>query len=120
MRICGGAAGAARPSAARSAATARLAPLHRGRRHAAAASLAATHIGPYPDPFPDREAGDDLPESYGHPGPNPPKHRRSGIILHPTSLPGRYGMGEMGAEAYRFVEWLAATGMQLWQVRCCC
>lgn len=55
--------------------------------------------------------------SYGHPGPNPPKHRRAGVILHPTSLPGKYGMGEIGAEAFAFVDWLAATGMQLWQVR---
>lgn len=58
--------------------------------------------------------------SYGHPGPNPPKHRRAGVILHPTSLPGKYGMGEIGAEAFAFVDWLAASGMQLWQVSCAC
>jgi hypothetical protein len=39
------------------------------------------------------------------------------VILHPTSLPGKYGMGEIGGEAYRFVDWLVETGMQLWQVR---
>ena len=61
-------------------------------------------------------AGDDLPEDYGHVGPSPPKHRRAGVVLHPTSLPGKYGMGEIGAEAFAFVDWLAATGMQLWQV----
>src|SRR6186997_197218 len=42
--------------------------------------------------------------------------RRSGILLHPTSLPGRYGIGELGAEALRFVEFLAAASQRLWQV----
>ena len=36
--------------------------------------------------------------------------RRSGILLHPTSLPGRFGIGDLGAAAYRFVDFLAATG----------
>jgi 4-alpha-glucanotransferase len=81
-----------------------------------AAAAPVSKIQPYPDPFPALQPGDDLPESYGHPGPNPPKHRRAGVILHPTSLPGKYGMGEIGAEAFAFVDWLAATGMQLWQL----
>lgn len=42
--------------------------------------------------------------------------RSSGILLHPTSLPGRYGIGELGAEAYRFADWLAAAGLRIWQV----
>lgn len=42
--------------------------------------------------------------------------RESGILLHPTSLPGPYGMGELGAEAFRFVDFLARTGQALWQV----
>lgn len=42
--------------------------------------------------------------------------RTSGILLHPTSLPSRYGIGEIGHEAYRFVDFLATTGQQLWQV----
>ncbi|PSN17262.1 4-alpha-glucanotransferase, partial [filamentous cyanobacterium CCP5] len=42
--------------------------------------------------------------------------RASGILLHPTSLPGRYGIGNLGPEAYRFVDFLAETGQQLWQV----
>lgn len=42
--------------------------------------------------------------------------RTSGILLHPTSLPGRYGIGEIGHEAYRFVDFLVTTGQQLWQV----
>ena len=42
--------------------------------------------------------------------------RSSGILLHPTSLPGPYGIGDLGAEAYRFVDFLAASGQKLWQV----
>ncbi len=42
--------------------------------------------------------------------------RTSGILLHPTSLPGRFGVGDLGAQAYRFVDWLAAAGQHLWQV----
>ena len=42
--------------------------------------------------------------------------RASGILLHPTSLPGRFGIGELGAEAYNFVDFLVSTGQRLWQV----
>ncbi len=42
--------------------------------------------------------------------------RSSGILLHPTSLPGKYGIGELGAESRRFVDFLAAAGQTLWQV----
>ncbi len=42
--------------------------------------------------------------------------RSSGVILHPTSLPGRFGIGDMGADAYRFIDWLAAAGQKIWQV----
>lgn len=42
--------------------------------------------------------------------------RTSGILLHPTSLPGRFGVGDLGAEAHRFVDWLEAAGQHLWQV----
>lgn len=42
--------------------------------------------------------------------------RRAGVILHPTSLPSRLGKGDLGPEAYRFVEFLAASGMRVWQV----
>jgi 4-alpha-glucanotransferase len=42
--------------------------------------------------------------------------RASGILLHPTSLPGRFGIGDLGKEAYRFADFLADTGQQLWQV----
>src|ERR671939_487300 len=42
--------------------------------------------------------------------------RLSGILLHPTSLPGRFGVGDLGGEAYRFVDWLAAAGQAFWQI----
>lgn len=42
--------------------------------------------------------------------------RASGILLHPTSLPGRFGVGDLGPEAFHFADWLAAAGQRLWQV----
>lgn len=42
--------------------------------------------------------------------------RSSGILLHPTSLPGPFGIGDLGPEAYRFADFLAATGQSLWQM----
>lgn len=42
--------------------------------------------------------------------------RASGILLHPTSLPGPYGIGDLGPQAFRFVDWLASTGCKLWQI----
>jgi 4-alpha-glucanotransferase len=42
--------------------------------------------------------------------------RASGILLHPTSLPGPHGIGELGAEAYRFLDYLVSAGQSLWQV----
>jgi len=42
--------------------------------------------------------------------------RSSGILLHPTSLAGRFGIGDLGPEAYRFLDFLAAAGLRIWQV----
>ena len=42
--------------------------------------------------------------------------RRSGILLHPTSLPGPHGSGDLGGAAHRFVRWLADAGQRVWQV----
>lgn len=42
--------------------------------------------------------------------------RASGILLHPTSLPGRFGVGDLGDEAYRFVDFLVDAGQSYWQV----
>ncbi len=45
-----------------------------------------------------------------------PVQRVSGILLHPTSLPGPFGIGDIGPEAERFLDWMAMAGQQLWQV----
>ncbi len=42
--------------------------------------------------------------------------RRSGVLMHPTSLPGRYGIGDLGDEAIQFVDFLVSAGQSYWQV----
>jgi len=42
--------------------------------------------------------------------------RRSGILLHPTSLPSPYGIGDFGFEAYKFVDWLKKSGQKIWEI----
>jgi len=42
--------------------------------------------------------------------------RSSGILLHPTCLPGPHGIGDLGNEAYSFVDFLQGAGQKLWQV----
>jgi 4-alpha-glucanotransferase len=42
--------------------------------------------------------------------------RSAGILLHPTSLPGRLGSGDLGAAAYRFVEFCSSAGLRWWQM----
>ena len=42
--------------------------------------------------------------------------RAAGVLLHPTSLPGPCGSGDLGPGAYHFVDWLATGGQGLWQV----
>ena len=42
--------------------------------------------------------------------------RSSGILLHPTSLPGPFGIGDLGPESYKFVDFLVNGGQSLWQV----
>ncbi len=39
----------------------------------------------------------------------------SGVFLHPTSLPGRFGIGDIGPDAFAFVDWLAGSGQSYWQ-----
>jgi 4-alpha-glucanotransferase len=41
--------------------------------------------------------------------------RRAGVLLHPTSLPGPRAQGDLGPEAYRFVDFLAGSGLSVWQ-----
>jgi 4-alpha-glucanotransferase len=43
-------------------------------------------------------------------------NRCGGILLHPTSLPSRYGIGDLGPQAYQFIDWLDSTGCKLWQI----
>ena len=43
------------------------------------------------------------------------KERACGILLPVTSLPSRYGIGDMGDDAYRFVDFLDKAGHNLWQ-----
>ena len=42
--------------------------------------------------------------------------RSSGILLHPTSLAGPFGIGDLGPQARRFLDFLAGSGQTLWQV----
>ena len=42
--------------------------------------------------------------------------RAAGVLLHPTSLPSKYGIGDLGKEAYKFVDFLEAAGQKVWQI----
>jgi 4-alpha-glucanotransferase len=42
--------------------------------------------------------------------------RAAGVLLHPTSLPGRYGIGDFGPAAYRFVDFLLESKQSIWQI----
>src|SRR4030066_1572977 len=44
------------------------------------------------------------------------EQRRAGVLLHPTSLPGGVGNGDLGANAHRFVDFLAQAGFSVWQM----
>ena len=44
------------------------------------------------------------------------KTRASGVLLHPSSLPGPHGIGDLGESALRFAEWLASAGQTWWQM----
>jgi 4-alpha-glucanotransferase len=39
--------------------------------------------------------------------------RSAGILLHPTSLPGKFGIGDLGSEAYKFIDFLKEAGQTL-------
>ena len=43
-------------------------------------------------------------------------HRYSGVLVHPTSFPSPYGIGDMGRGAHEFIDFLAMAGQHLWQV----
>lgn len=42
--------------------------------------------------------------------------RSSGILMHPTSFPSPYGIGDLGPQAYRFLDFLYVTGTKVWQI----
>lgn len=42
--------------------------------------------------------------------------RAAGVLLHPTSFPSRYGIGDLGDQAYHFIDFLEKSGQTLWQV----
>ena len=42
--------------------------------------------------------------------------RLAGILMHPTSFPGPYGIGDLGKGAYDFIDFMEKSGMKLWQV----
>lgn len=42
--------------------------------------------------------------------------RHAGVLLHPTSLPGPYGIGDLGPSLTRFLDWMADAGFGLWQI----
>ncbi|XP_057970753.1 4-alpha-glucanotransferase, chloroplastic/amyloplastic isoform X2 [Malania oleifera] len=62
--------------------------------------------------------GEDLPINYSEwfPEADPSSRRRAGVFLHPTSLPGPYGIGDLGEQACRFLDWLHDAGCSVWQV----
>ncbi|KAJ6419543.1 4-ALPHA-GLUCANOTRANSFERASE DPE1 CHLOROPLASTIC/AMYLOPLASTIC [Salix viminalis] len=62
--------------------------------------------------------GEDLPVDYGEwfPKHDPGDRRRAGVLLHPTSFRGPYGIGDLGGEAFRFIDWLHDAGCSVWQV----
>ncbi|MCO5572791.1 hypothetical protein L7F22_026550 [Adiantum nelumboides] len=61
--------------------------------------------------------GDDLPSTYTDDDPfKKAAPRRAGVLLHPTSLPGPFGIGDLGKQAFIFVDWLHSAGCSLWQV----
>lgn len=62
--------------------------------------------------------GEDFPVDYEEwlPVPDPESRRRAGVLLHPTSFRGPHGIGDLGEEAFRFIDWLHSTGCSVWQV----
>src|ERR1035437_8116457 len=42
--------------------------------------------------------------------------RQTGVLLHPTSLPSRFGVGDLGPAADAFLDWASQAGLRLWQV----
>ncbi|GKC29001.1 4-alpha-glucanotransferase, chloroplastic/amyloplastic [Tanacetum coccineum] len=62
--------------------------------------------------------GEDLPVDYAEwlPKSEASDKRRAGVLLHPTSFTGPYGIGDLGQQAFDFIDWLHNAGCSLWQV----
>ncbi|XP_057807027.1 4-alpha-glucanotransferase, chloroplastic/amyloplastic-like [Salvia miltiorrhiza] len=62
--------------------------------------------------------GEDLPSDYESwmPKRDAKSRRRAGILLHPTSFPGPFGIGDLGPQAFQFLDWLHDAGCSVWQV----
>jgi len=43
-------------------------------------------------------------------------NRRAGVLAHPSSLPGPFGVGDLGPSSVRFLDWAAEAGMRVWQI----
>ncbi|MBU2236350.1 4-alpha-glucanotransferase, partial [Patescibacteria group bacterium] len=42
--------------------------------------------------------------------------RQSGVLMHISSLPSPYGIGDFGTEAFKFVDFLSKSGQKIWQI----
>ncbi len=49
-------------------------------------------------------------------GKTEPSKRQSGILLHVSSLPGKFGIGDFGQQAYRFIDFLSLNNQTIWQI----
>jgi 4-alpha-glucanotransferase len=85
----------------------------------AAVSLDPPTVAPDPAEVAAVGVGEELPEGYDQmmPTVEPSRRRRAGVLLHPTSLRGPHGIGDLGDEALAFLHWLHDAGCTLWQVR---
>jgi 4-alpha-glucanotransferase len=50
------------------------------------------------------------------PSPAAAGQRAAGLLLHPTSLPGRFGIGDIGPTAVAMLDWMASAGLSVWQI----
>ncbi|NP_001167823.1 4-alpha-glucanotransferase DPE1, chloroplastic/amyloplastic-like [Zea mays] len=84
----------------------------------AAVALDPPAVAPSPAEVAAVGVGEELPEGYDQmmPTVEPSRRRRAGLLLHPTSLRGPHGIGDLGDEALAFLHWLRDAGCTLWQV----
>ena len=83
----------------------------RGGKAAAAAPAAPQQVN-----YDKIALGADMPADYDKDIPKWSERRRAGVIIHPTSLPGPYGIGEIGEQARKLVDWMETACLQCWQI----